>query len=527
MTIARLHGAASGRRTAFTALALVGLPVALVALLAGLLAWQGEREAQAAVRARAENAAFTASAYIRSLVGTKVQALQRIADLVASRPESIVEPDTADLNDLVPALPREAPIAIYDAAGHSVLSTEPGEAPPDIADTDHFRAVRDGTTVHVGTLAILGPGNRRVFPISRRIEVGGRFAAAVVAYVPAELMAQFWTSMELGPGSTIGLLRDDGWLVARHPLPERALNLANYPLFTEHLRQAPVGTYRADVSPADGIGRLVAYRRVDGLPLVTVVGIPTSSLATALRQRLTEIALVAAPIGVALLVVSLWAVRLLRQEERGRAALAVALEENRTLLREIHHRVKNNLQTVSALIQLQPGPNEGKDDLRRRIAAMAAVHEQIYGSDRFDGLDIATYIRSLVARLREGYGSRVEVHCHLAPLRIGPDQALPLSLIVNEAVSNAFKHGYPDGRAGLIVVSLETDPERGAAVLRVVDDGVGYQPGQPPGTGTRLVRGLAQQLDGTVETTSRDGAIFTLTFPLGAGAIDMPKPQAA
>jgi two-component sensor histidine kinase len=300
-------------------------------------------------------------------------------------------------------------------------------------------------------------------------------------------------------------------------------------LFTEHLPKASEGFYEAAASPADGVARVVGYRRVEGLPLITVVGIPAEVLTDRVRERLGEITLVALPIGLALLLVSLWVVRLLRQEERAHRALSQALEENRLLLREVHHRVKNNLQTVSALIRLQPGPPEPKEELMRRIAAMTAVHEHIYGSDQFGWLDIADYIRTLVTGLQEGYGSAVKVECELASVDVTPDQALPLGLIVNEVVSNAFKHAFPGGRPGLITLKLKVT-DAGQAVLRVQDNGVGYQPVKTTGMGSRLIGGLAQQINGTYEYRNEEGTLFVLKFPLMAALDDQAdkmEPKAA
>jgi two-component sensor histidine kinase len=514
-------------RSVTAAFALVGLPIALVLFLAGLMAWQSEREAQANIEARAVNAAHTASAHVRWVVEANLQALQRVADAVARRPDLLEGRETLDLNDAVSALPGEVHVWVFDAQGRSVLHNGPAAASATVADRDYFQALRDGAAWQIGALLTGQTTKAKLFPIGRRIDRDGRFAGAVVIYVPADLLAEFWASMALGPGSTVGLLRDDGWLVARYPVPERSINLAAYELFTEHLRRAPRGTYGAAASPADGRARIVGYQRIEGLPLVTVVGIPVTSLFQTLQRRIGEIVLLSAPIGFALLLVSLWAVRLLRQEERARRALAVALEDNRMLLREVHHRVKNNLQTVSALIQLQPGPADGKEDLRRRIGAMAALHEQIYGSDQFDRLDIGAYIEALVARLREGYGGTIEVECRVAPVRIEADQALPFSLIVNEVVSNAFKHAFPDGRRGRIRVSLEAAPDGSSATLVVRDDGVGYDPAKASGMGTRLIRGLAQQLGAEVQTRVENGSVFTLTVPLEAGAGAEPESRAA
>jgi two-component system, sensor histidine kinase PdtaS len=507
------------RRSVPVALALTGLLLVLVVLLAGQFIWQSQRDTKAATEARAVSAAYIASTHVRWLVEANLQTLRRIDDSLGGRRDLLTTGTLRDLDQAVAALPGAVYVWVFDADGRSVLTNEREFVSISIADRDYFAALKAGVEWNIGPLLTGHHTGRKVFPIGRRIERDGLFLGAAVIYVPADLLAQFWQSMDLGPGSTIGLLRDDGWLVARHPVPEQALNLAGYALFTEYLPKASEGFYEAAASPADGVARVVGYRRVEGLPLITVVGIPVEVLTDRFWERIAGITLVAAPIGLALLLVSLWVVRLLRQEERAHHALSQALEENRVLLREIHHRVKNNLQTVSALIRLQPGPPEAKEELMRRIAAMTAVHEHIYRSDQFGRLDVADYIRTLVAGLREGYGSAVTVECELAPVDVVPDQALPLGLIVNEVVSNAFKHAFPGGRTGLITLTLEvTEAEQ--AVLRVHDNGVGYQPGTPTGMGSRLIRGLAQQIKGDYEFRNENGTLFVLKFPLIAARED-------
>jgi two-component system, sensor histidine kinase PdtaS len=500
-------------RSVTAALALTGLLLVLVLLLAGQFIWQNQRDATVATEARAASSAFVASTHVRWLIEASLQTLRRIDDSIGSRRDLLAAGPVRELDKAVAALPEGIYVWVFDTGGRAVMTNESEFAPVSIADREYFQTLKAGAEWNIGALLTGRSTGRKVFPVGRRIERDGQFVGAVVIYVPADLLAQFWRSMDLGPGSTVGLLRDDGWLVARYPLPEQTLNLASYALFTEHLPRASEGYYEAGASPADGVARVVGYRRVEGLPLITVVGVPMTLLTDRLWDRMGEITLIAGPVGLALLLVSLWVVRVLRQEERARGALSQALEENRLLLREIHHRVKNNLQTVSALIRLQPGPPEAKQELMHRIAAMTAVHEHIYGSDQFGRVAIADYIRTLVSGLREGYGSAIAVECDLAPLDVSPDQALPLGLIVNEVVSNAFKHAFPEGRPGLITLTLETT-ETGQADLRVQDNGVGYRSGKPTGMGSRLIKGLAQQINGDYEFRNEDGTLFILTFPL-------------
>ncbi|WP_207460816.1 histidine kinase dimerization/phosphoacceptor domain -containing protein [Azospirillum sp. SYSU D00513] len=501
------------RRAALVAVAMAGLLLVLVIVLTGLFVWQGQRDARVAVEARATSAAFTASSYVRWFVEANLQTLQRVADSIARDPSLLQAPAVKTLDDAVAALPGEVGIRLFDAEGRPVLSRGPATAIPDIAGSALFAELKQGRDWTIGSF-MAGPEGVRGFPLARRIEQDGRFLGAALVFVPAELLARFWESMDIGPGSTVGLLRDDGWLVARYPVPDRPLNLSNYVLFTEILPRAPDGgVYAQDASPADGVGRIVGYRRVAGLPLVTVVGVPLATLDSGVWRRVAEIAAVAVPIWVGLLVLSLFTVRLLHREEQARLALADALEQNRMLFREIHHRVKNNLQTVTSLIQMQPGPAAAKEELTRRIAAMTAVHEHIYRSDQFDRIDVADYVRTLLDRLKEGNSPSVAVECDLASVVVGADEALSIGLIVNEVVTNAFKHAFPNGRSGTIRVTIEA-AGAGTALLSVRDDGVGYRPGASAGMGSRLIQGLTRQIGGRCEFRNQGGTLFTLAFPL-------------
>lgn len=500
---------------------MAALLLALVLLLTALFVWQAQRDARLTVETRATSAAFTASAYARWLIEANLQASRRLVDSISRRPDPFASSDSAAFAEESAAVPDQSVAALYAADGRPVFASVKGLAMPDIAAEPYFTALAKGADWAVGPF-VRGPvPEGEAIPIARRVERDGRFAGAVVILIPVRLLAQFWQSMEIGPGSTVGLLRTDGWLIARYPLPEKPIDLANYVLFTDYLPRAPDGVYTQDVSPADGVARIVGYRKLEGLPLVTVVGVPASMLDGGIWRRLTEIAMVALPIWLSLFVLSVLTVRLLHREERARLDLAGALERNRMLLREIHHRVKNNLQTVTSLIQLQPGEERGKRELMDRIAAMTAVHEHIYQSDSFDYVDIADYIRTLVEQLQQGHGSGIAVECTLDSVVVGADQALPVGLIVNEVVTNAFKHAFPGGRTGTIRVAIGSD-RPGEVRVTVQDDGVGYGMGRSGGPvggpsggmGSRLIRGLSGQVRGRAEFRTDHGTLFTLTFPV-------------
>jgi PAS domain S-box-containing protein len=208
------------------------------------------------------------------------------------------------------------------------------------------------------------------------------------------------------------------------------------------------------------------------------------------------------------------------------ARLRAALHEKEILLKEIYHRVKNNLQVVSGLLMLQSrqvGAGHAAPLLEQsanRVKSMALVHEQLYQQSDLSSINFADYLAQLVGNLGDSYAevaNRVRVRLDVRPVTLGIETAVPLGLIVNELLSNAFKHAYPAGRSGEIRVRLSM-PAAGGIELEVSDDGVGLPagvlPDAVPSLGMRLVVSLAQQLDATLDCSPRGGSgtCFTLQF---------------
>ena len=186
------------------------------------------------------------------------------------------------------------------------------------------------------------------------------------------------------------------------------------------------------------------------------------------------------------------------------------------LFREIHHRVKNNLQTVSSLIQLQPIPAESKRDMTARIAAMSAVHQQAYSMDQFTQIDLSTYMKALLDNIRTSYGDSVVIESQVQPLIVDRDSALPLGLIVNEVITNAMKHAFTATTNGHVDVSImRLNAETGE--LRISDNGPGYVPSKEDrGMGSRLIRALVRQLGNDYGYSKENGTTFHMRFPLSA-----------
>jgi two-component sensor histidine kinase len=214
-----------------------------------------------------------------------------------------------------------------------------------------------------------------------------------------------------------------------------------------------------------------------------------------------------------------------KQEEQ---AARRELEHKDVLLREIHHRVKNNLQVLHSLLSLQarlcPEPAAAKalDDSQGRVKAMALVHQLLQHSEDLERVDLAVYLRRLAeAKLQAWLPSSqgVSLALELEPAPAPVDRAMHCGLAVNELIANALEHAFGQGGSGSLRVSLERE-EPGAARVEVADDGPGLPEGLEPGaTGTlglQLVQGLAEaQLQGRLLVHSRPGdTCFTLRFAL-------------
>ncbi|ABM29112.1 signal transduction histidine kinase [Nitratidesulfovibrio vulgaris DP4] len=211
-----------------------------------------------------------------------------------------------------------------------------------------------------------------------------------------------------------------------------------------------------------------------------------------------------------------------RQAER---RILTSLREKEILLKEVHHRVKNNLQLVVSLLNLQASSvYDVRDralllDSRNRIASMALVHEELYRSDDLSGVDFADYLPRLARKLQSAFVIDVELDLQLdvAPVMLPVDIAIPCGLILNELIANALKHAFAERGHGRLSVSLQC--QGGRAVLAVADDGVGLPaPFEALGErtlGVQLVRSLVQQLGGELRQQPGPGAHIVISFPVG------------
>jgi two-component sensor histidine kinase/CheY-like chemotaxis protein len=205
--------------------------------------------------------------------------------------------------------------------------------------------------------------------------------------------------------------------------------------------------------------------------------------------------------------------------------LQTSLREKELLLQEIHHRVKNNLQITSSLLRVQAAQvkdqniREALRDSQNRIKSMSLIHEKLYQSKDLSRIDFGVYVDDLARYLfgaYRGLGGHITLSLDVCDCTLEIDTAIPCGLIINELVSNALKHAFPDGRKGEIRISLQTVD--GHYVLTVHDDGIGL-PADLDLSGTNslgmvLINTLVEQIDGTLEWSRNGGTAATITLSL-------------
>ena len=213
------------------------------------------------------------------------------------------------------------------------------------------------------------------------------------------------------------------------------------------------------------------------------------------------------------------------ERRRAEQQIKVSLIEKEVLLKEINHRVKNNLQLICSLLSLQSGhtdhvqAREGLKVSQARVKSMALIHENLYQSEDLARVDLRRYVRRLASSLfnaHEVSPDAITQRIEVDDVSLGVTQAIPCGLIINELVSNSLKHAFPEGKGGEIRIELTSIAGNGVT-LKVGDSGVGFPSDldfrNTESLGLQLVIILVDQLDGTIELHANDGTEFEITFP--------------
>ncbi len=459
-------------------------------------------------------------------------------------------------------------IARIDAAGVTRCASIPDLVDVSYADRHWFREMRDGTGQFAVSEVIFGRVLQRpTVVIAARVGGAGKdFAGAVAATMDIREFAPSRIDGALvAPSSSIVLVDHGGQplIEERDGEVDQSLGLPPRARIVEALAQ-PEQTFIA--TGLDDISRLYAIALAADGRLAVVIGVPFGDSYDWLQERVVSAIL--GPTAILLMAVMvIWfaanhlvsrhirtlsnAARLWSQgrtevrpmlanppaelAELGstftdmadriaarEAELQASLAQKEVLLKEIHHRVKNNLQIVSSLLNLRARSikntaiREALEEVQTRIKALALVHRSLYEQDGPTSVDIERFLPELCQVIGDGSapdGSVIEVRAEVVPGRIAADKATPIALLVTECVTNAFRHAFPDGRAGTIVVRLER-LAGGGRRLSIVDDGIG-SPAEVAsgGMGLVLARLLAKQIGGELRISGPPGTTVAVDLP--------------
>ncbi|MDO1449693.1 histidine kinase dimerization/phosphoacceptor domain -containing protein [Rhodocytophaga aerolata] len=200
------------------------------------------------------------------------------------------------------------------------------------------------------------------------------------------------------------------------------------------------------------------------------------------------------------------------------------VSEKEWLLKEVHHRVKNNLHTVTSLLESQSAYLEDNAlaairDSQHRVFAMSLIHQKLYQSDNLTSINMAVYVQELVQYLQDSFDTRQQIRfqLHLEPMELDVSQAVPIGLILNEAITNAVKYAFPHGITGTIAISITRSADDWL-MLSVADNGIGLPPDFSIKTvnslGMKLMRGLSEDLGARFSIESSQGTKITMNFPI-------------
>jgi two-component sensor histidine kinase len=469
--------------------------------------------------------------------------------------------------------PAYAIAILRDTRGDLVCQSDPAAHSPNVATADWFAAV-----LETGREAVSG------YFYAARLQEGVIVYAApvmnerndVIGVLSLAIRLEWLSAIGQEPGlppDAMVYLLDRGGHVLVGPKAQGVDTQAGLP-DPETIQEVVGGYVRTfDSVGQDGVRRNYAVNVIGNKELFVLLGQPTARLIEPLRTTLliqigvlvfvSVAAMAAALIGTRVLVTK-WISRLIeaassmsvgdlsvKREFEGaptefrdlaetlremairldqrEADLRQSLAQKQMMLREIHHRVKNNLQTVTSLLNLYARIPRGEAvkqafaDVQMRINALALVHRHLYESQDMQEVDLHPFMTNLCSLLQDGSGvppRRVRLSVDIPHVMVTGDRAVPLALLTTEILTNSFKHAFPDQRSGNISVRI-TCNDSGMAQLLIADDGIGLRERKvdsdvPGGMGQSLIEAFTRQLGGEIKTSGPPGTTSTLTFRLGS-----------
>lgn len=501
----------------------------LILIVWGLWAWES-RKAESI--ARAENNVELIQQYAHSIIQSQRSLLLEAEELLqreGSTPDGL-EAAHRHLLRLIDRFEYTVGIAISSADGTVLVASEPVPGVARIDDRSYFQSLRDGHgTMTIDRMTTRMSGRQALVIAKRR--PGESFNGVMVTAIDVRAFTDFFGRITVDERASASLMRRDGALLVRHTPDAPLLMLPPDAPAVQAVARDNAGIYRA-LAVSDGIERIYAFAQVGDLPIFANFGAPTKEISEAWQREMMVI-------GLFLGIVALLGLYGTRQTERrvrsesawqqmqfDRRLLAEAQRSaasRETLLREVHHRTKNNLQTIQSLIKLRGRSEDAGtmiSEIEQRIWAIAQVHDLLYSSQEFTQLDLGEFLHTVCANPAiVPPESGIDVRCRVDSVEIDLNTAVPLALVVVELVTNAIKHAFPEKAAisdkpsGTIDIVLMRTGE--GAELVIKDDGIGLPKNASRNSGLRLVRALVAQVRGEIEIAEGAGAEYRIRFPLG------------
>lgn len=406
-------------------------------------------------------------------------------------------------------------LAVIGTDGRVIASSRRYPVGFSFGPRDYLDAVAEGQALVLDRL-ILKPDREDALVVVQPFRAGGT-DAAIASAVAITAIRDFLRSVAARPEEAASLLREDGRLLVRH-VPSTPITLDPSSPARRAIAAASFGTYQAEAA-SDGIVRLYAFSKIGDLPIYAIFGTPLRLVHRDWLARAVPVWLLLLGGGLfsfvlAGLVQRSMQERLAHEEQaRLRAAAEARAEQQQQFMRELNHRVKNNLALIDSLISIQLRKSGQLDpqDLRTRISAIADVHDLLYRAADAKTLDLGALLTRLSrspALIPSEHGIALDLQTE-SGIETCASRATSIALAVVELITNAVKYAFPGG-GGTITIALR---RRGEEVeLVVADDGVGMPQAPDRSSGIRIVEALVAQIGGSMTRQDGHGTRYLIKF---------------
>lgn len=508
---------------------------AAVLLLRGTFLWIEYRSALARADAATQDLALLLEEYARRTLETTDLLLDDVIVFTKSKGGVGALSEREETRTFLSNLTRRSSASdlflIVDRNGDLVASSilQPN-IPVSFTDRTWFKAHRVGAESYVGGAIVGRLNDELIYTYSRRIsDASGGFDGVALVGLPPNFLQNLSRPDADTENATLGIWARDGRVIARTGLTREQIGsgLGHTALFNEKEAQR-TGTYR-EMDISDGIERIISFRRLERWPVTVTASIPVATALAAWTTGLYWSLVIAAVILAAFGGLTWFGVRLSTETERAQQELAAvneelaqALADKVTLLQEIHHRVKNNLQVTSSLLQMQARRFSDENvqtafrETQDRLQSIGLIHDLLYRKDTGRTISLRDYLERLIAEISATYGAAargITIALDAEPVSVEIERAAPLALAATEAITNAFKHAFEPGRGGHIHVTAR---RLGSEVeIMVRDNGKGVAEGteKDSSLGMKLIRAFTTQLNGRFTIESDGGTVFRLVIP--------------